>query len=486
MSRVRFMSPYLKGGRDTAKLSNRARYIATRPGVEVIRGEHSDQPATKKQHDYIQRLLRDFPGAEELLEYEDYCNAPTQANANTFIRQVQEDFAEPMSRMENYLDYVSHRPGVQLNGEHGLWCAGGKVRNLSQAVREVAEHTGSVWTPVVAIRREDAERLGYNDAESWRQLVCACAPEIARGYKIPLEHLRWYAAFHRKEDSVHIHMVVFSSDPKEGYLTRQGIQQVKSAFGRRIFQQDLLHVYEQKTEYRDALGRDAERTMAELITQMETGQLQNENLERLVLELAQRLHNTQGKKVYGYLPPKTKALVDAIVDELAKDERVAAAYNLWNQMREEVCRTYSEQLPERLPLSKQKEFKAVRNMVIREMLRLGRREPPATDEVVHGFTPSGTPPAQSGMPHGAHHPQQKVTHHQRTQTHRAVSHADTARCVLQLFHNMGRIFREQSASDAIQACLHIDRKRRRMLREKRMALGHKADDHEEIPQHSQR
>ena len=373
-----------------------------------------------------------------------------------------------------------------MDGEHGLWCAGGKVRNLSQAVREVAEHTGSVWTPVVAIRREDAERLGYNDAESWRQLVCACAPEIARGYKIPLEHLHWYAAFHRKEDSVHIHMVVFSSDPKEGYLTRQGIQQVKSAFGRRIFQQDLLHVYEQKTKYRDALGRDAERTMAELITQMETDQLQNENLERLVLELAQRLHNTQGKKVYGYLPPKTKALVDAIVDELAKDERVTAAYNLWNQMREEVCRTYSEQLPERLPLSRQKEFKSVRNMVIREMLRLGRCEPPTTDEVVHGFTPSGTPPAQSSMPHGAHHPQQKVTHHQRTQTHWAVSHADTARCVLQLFHNMGRIFREQSAADTIQAGLHIDKKRRRMLREKRMALGHKADDHEEIPQHSQR
>ena len=342
MSHIRFMSPYLKGGRDAAKLSNRTRYIATRPGVEVLRGEHSEQPATKKQQAYIQRLLRDFHGADELLEYEDYRNAPTQGNANAFIRQVQEDFAEPMSRMENYLDYVSHRPGVQMDGEHGLWYTEGKVRNLSQAVREVAEHTGSVWTPVVAIRREDAERLGYNDAESWRQLVCACAPEIARGYKIPLEHLRWYAAFHRKEDSVHIHMVVFSSDPKEGYLTRQGIQQVKSAFGRRIFQQDLLHVYEQKTEYRDTLSRDAERAMAGLIAQMETGQFQNETLERLVLELAQRLQSTKGKKVYGYLQPKTKALVDAIVDELAKDERVAAAYDLWNQMREEVCRTYSE------------------------------------------------------------------------------------------------------------------------------------------------
>ena len=486
MSRVRFMSPYLKGGRDTAKLSNRTRYIATRPGVEVLRGKQQDQPATKKQQAYIQSLLRDFPGAKELLEYEDYCNAPTQANANTFIRQVQEDFAEPMSRMENYLDYVSHRPGVQMDGEHGLWCARGKVRNLSQAVRGVAEHTGSVWTPVVAIRREDAERLGYNDAESWRQLVCACAPEIARGYKIPLEHLRWYAAFHRKEDSVHIHMVVFSSNLKEGYLTKQGIRQVKSAFGRRIFRQDLLHIYEQKTKSRDALGRDAERTMAELIAQMETGQLQNENLEQPILELSRRLQNTKGKTVYGYLPPTAKALVDAIVDELAKEERVAAAYDLWNQMREEVYRTYSEQLPERLLLSKQKEFKAVRNMVVREVLQLGRGEHPTADEIVHMPTPSGTPPAQSGLPYGAHHPQQEAAYHQRTQTHRAVSHADTARCVLQLFHSMGRIFREQSASDAIQTGLHIDRKRRRMLREKRMALGHKADDHEEIPQHSQR
>ena len=479
MSRVRFMSPYLKGGRDSGKLVNRARYIATRPGVEVLRSEQQNQPATSKQQAYVQRLLRDFPGAEELLEYEDYQKNPTVERANAFIRQVQEDFAEPMSQMENYLDYVSHRPGVQLDGEHGLWCADGKVCNLSQAVREVAEHTGSVWTPVVAIRREDAERLGYDDAESWRALVNACAPEIAREYKIPLEHLRWYAAFHRKENSVHIHMVVFSTDPKEGYLTKQGIQQVKSAFGRRIFQQDLLHVYEQKTECRDALGRNAERAMAELITQMEHGQMQNENLERLVLELAERLYNTKGKKVYGYLPPKTKALVDAIVDELAKDGRVAAAYDLWNQMREEVCRTYSEHLAERLPLSRQKEFKSVRNMVVREVLKLGQSEHPTADELVHIPTPLGTPPAPSNVPHRVHHPQQEAAHHQQTQTHRAASHVDAARCVLQLFYNMGRIFQEQSAADTIQAGLHIDRKRRRMLREKRMALGHKADDHED-------
>ena len=170
------------------------------------------------------------------------------------------------------------------------------------------------------------------------------------------------------------------------------------------------------------------------------------------------------------------------MDELAKDERVAAAYNLWNQMREEVCRTYSEQVPERLPLSKQKEFKAVRNMVVREVLQLGQGEHPTADEIVH----MPTPPAQSGVPHEVYPPQQAAAHHQRTQTHRTVSHADTARCVLQLFHSMGRIFQEQSAADTIQAGLHIDKKRRRMLREKRMALGHKADDHEKIPQYSQR
>ena len=473
MSRVRFMSPYLKGGRDSSKLVNRARYIATRPGVEVLRGEHGNQPASKKQHDYIQRLLRDFPGAEELLEYEDYQTSPTVEHANAFIRQIQEDFVEPMSRMENYLDYVSHRPGVQLDGEHGLWCAEGKVGNLSQAIREVAEYTGNVWTPVVAIRREDAERLGYNDAESWRELVCACAPEIARGYKIPLEHLRWYAAFHRKEDSVHIHMVVFSSDPKEGYLTRQGIRQVKSAFGRRIFQQDLLHVYEQKTEYRNALGRDAERAMAELIAQMETGKLQNETLERLVLELSERLQSTKGKKLYGYLPPKAKALVDAIVDELAKDERVATAYDLWNQMREEVCRTYTEHPPQRVPLSRQKEFKSVRNMVIREVLQLCRDELPQ-----HNVSQQSSLPSQTPRQAEHHREQSAAASSPHTAERQPLTRPQVAGCVLSLFHNMGRIFREQSSDDAIQQGLHIDRKRRRMLQEKRMALGHKADDHE--------
>ena len=373
MSDLRFMSPYLKGGGDSARRANRIRYFATRPGVEVL-SDGGSQPATKKQKVYIQRLLGAFPDARELLEYEDYLKNQTQESASAFIRQAREDFAVPMSQRENYLDYVSHRPGVELRGEHGLWTSGGKVENLAEAVREVAEHPGNVWTPVVAIRRQDAERLGYDSAENWRALVNASLCDIAKGFKIHPDHLRWYAAFHEKEKSVHIHMVVFSSDPKEGYLTPDGIRQVKSAFARRIFQQDLMHVYEQKTEYRNQLQQDAAEAMQELLRQMREGTLENPQLENRMETLARRLQTVRGKKVYGYLPPEVKLMVDGIVDALAADERVAKAYDLWNEMRETICRSYSENLPERQPLSKQKEFKPVRNMVIREALQLARQE----------------------------------------------------------------------------------------------------------------
>ena len=379
MSDLRFMSPYLKGGGDSARRANRIRYFATRPGVEVL-SDGGSQPATKKQKAYIQRLLGAFPDARELLEYADYLEHPTQESASEFIRQAREDFAVPMSQRENYLDYVSHRPGVELRGEHGLWTSSGKVENLAEAVREVAEHPGNVWTPVVAIRRQDAERLGYDNAENWRSLVNACLCDIAKGYKIHPDHLRWYAAFHEKEKSVHIHMVIFSTDPKEGYLTQDGIRQVKSTFTRRIFQQDLMHVYEQKTEYRNQLQQDAAEAMQELIRQMRDGTLENSQLEEQMEALARRLQTVRGKKVYGYLPPEVKLMVDGIVDVLAADERVAKAYDLWNEMWEAICRTYSENLPERLPLSKQKEFKPVRNMVIREALQLARQQEGISEE----------------------------------------------------------------------------------------------------------
>lgn len=372
MARIVLIAPYLKGGRDAAHLDHRMRYVATREGVELLTDQRGGLPASKKQQAYIRRLIRTFPEAAELLEYDDYKEQPTQERANEFIRQARESFVESMDQRENFLDYIAHRPGVQLSGEHGLWDAQGKVRNLAAAVREVAEHPGNVWTPVIALRREDAERLGYDNAQNWQALVNANICDIARGFKIHPDHLRWYAAFHQKEKSVHIHMVVFSSDPKEGYLTKQGIRQLKSVFARQIYRQELICVYEEQTMWRDQLGKEAANAMVESIRQMASGTIRNSRMEKLTLKLDEQLRDVKGKKVYGYLPPDVKLTVDQIVEELAQDPRVSKAYELWQQLREKVLSTYSKDLPPRLPLSAQKEFKSVRNMVIRETLRMSQ------------------------------------------------------------------------------------------------------------------
>lgn len=360
----------MKGGRDAARLAHRTRYFATREGVQLLKDDNAHFPATKKQQQYIQRLLRSFPEARELPEHEDYANTPNRQTAFALIAQIHEDFIEPMDGRENYLDYVANRPGVKALGEHGLWDAHGKVPSLENAVAEVARHTGNVWTPVISLSRENAERLGYTDLKNWQELINASITDIAKGYKIHPDRLRWYAAMHEKEKHIHVHMVLFSTDPKEGYLSRQGIRSIKSALVSTIYRNDRLHIYEQKDEQRGLLRQEAEARMAALIRQMATGTLQSDKLELLVTDLAQRLREVSGKKVYGYLPPRVKRIVDEIVDELAKDERVSSAYALWQDLREQLCTDYNQTPPQRVPLSQQKEFKTVRNMVIRETLRL--------------------------------------------------------------------------------------------------------------------
>ena len=529
MARIVLISPYLKGGQNAAKLAQRTRYVATRPGVELLADERSTLPATKKQQEFIARLLKSFPSCWELIEYEEYLDHPTQGSASAFIQQVREDYMEALDQKENFIDYISHRPGVQKDGEHGLWDANGKVKNLAQAVREVAEHTGNVWTPVIALRREDAERLGYDSAKNWQALVKASANDIAAAYKIQSDNLRWYAAFHRKPKQVHIHMIVFSTDPREGYLTKDGIRQVKSAFARRIYYADRMHIYQQKDTARQELQEQTRRAMVECIAQLEHGSIDNPRMEQLTEELAERLLTVKGRKVYGYLPPRVKAIVDAIVEELAKDERVSAAYETWQTLYEQVCLDYDQRPPKRLPLSQQKEFRSVRNMVIQETLQwIAERqrcadtrkfsamltesispENPvsATKAKVESTAPAvpaqpksdraasttsedtgsadvaasegTTPPAVEDAPafsQWSDHPEQQKGSAPAGADHRAPTVGET---VVRMLHHMSRIFEDNSKIDQIHRGLQIDRKRRQELQRKRLAMGHKPDDHEE-------
>ena len=526
MARIVLISPYLKGGQNAAKLAQRTRYVATRPGVELLSDERSTLPATKKQKDFIARLLKSFPSCWELIEYEEYLDHPTQGSASAFIQQVREDYMEALEQKENFIDYISHRPGVQKDGEHGLWDANGKVQNLARAVREVAEHTGNVWTPVVALRREDAERLGYDNAENWQALVNASICDIAKAYKIRPENLRWYAAFHQKPNQVHIHMIIFSADPKEGYLTKEGIREMKSVFARRIYHADRMHIYQQKDIARQELQAQTRKAMVECIAQLEHGTSDNPRLEQLTEELAERLLTVKGRKVYGYLPPRVKAIVDAIVEELAKDERVSVAYETWQTLYEQVCLDYDQRPPKRLPLSRQKEFRSVRNMVIQETLqwiaerqrcadaqrtsatsvesispknsaaatkvKMGSIEPPipTQPQAQKAPAPSTEDPGSADAaaskgtapPVGEMTPTRSQSSGQAGQTapagakYRAPTVGET---VVRMLHHMSGIFEDNSKIDQIHRGLQIDHKRRQELQRKRLAMGHKPDDHEE-------
>lgn len=344
-------------------------YIATRKGVEKISDSTRKLPATMRQSEMLQKLLVDFPDSKDLFEYEDYLANPSRENASEFIRTAIELNMEQFVTHEGYLSYIATRPNAERSGAHGLFTDEDNP-SLELAKQEAANHSGNIWTQIISLRRGDAARLGYDNAAAWRALIKEQRNTIAKELKISPHDLKWYASFHDEGHHPHIHMVAFSADPKQGYLTKQSIEHLRSGYAKSIFKQDLISVYAQQTEYRDELVRQTKDVMSELVSRMRTEPLENASIENLLTELADRLSKTGGKKVYGYLKTDVKSIIDSIVDELEKVECVAECYGKWQEMRDEVLRTYKDTLPPRLPLSQQNEFKQIKNAVIAEAMKL--------------------------------------------------------------------------------------------------------------------
>lgn len=376
MPRLIFKCPYIKGGTSAAcaHLENYVQYMATRNGVERIDPGRDGWQATKRQKEMIKQILRDFPLSRGIFEYEDYLVTPTRSNASEFITRALEDNYDRIAKMDNYLNYIATRPRAQRIGSHGLFTGAEDSLVLAQIAEAVAMHPGNVWLPIISLRREDAARLGYDKADEWKALLSKYAMDMAEAMKIPWEDFRWYAAFHDEAHHPHVHMVCFSAEPSKGFLTKQGIAQIKSGLAKEIFRQDLTELYQKQTQRRNELNTDARAALRGVIEEMQSGNIQNVHIEERLQYLADRLRFLSGKKQYGYLKAPLKAVVDEIVDELAKDPRVASAYDLWYELREDVLRTYKDDLPERLPLSEQKEFKRLKNLVIEEAVKLGQRQ----------------------------------------------------------------------------------------------------------------
>ena len=337
-----------------------AKYIATREGVEKLDDSKKFLPATEKQKTLVQKISRDFPDSKRSLEYEDYLRAQTQGAASEFIARSLEENAAELLHRSAYADYIALRPRAQRFGAHGLFTDDGVGVHLSKVEAELNAHKGNVYTAIISLRREDAQRLGFDSGERWRDFLRGQTQALSESLKIPLQHLRWYAAFHDEGNHPHVHLIAYGADPREGYLSKQGVNRLRSSLARDIFAQELLCIYEEQTQRRDGLKQAA----AELVQSDE-----NPKIEALLTSLASRLQKVKGKKQYAYLPASEKRLVDAVVDALSKDACIAALYDSWCQSREKLLHIYDESAQERRPLSENETFRSIKNQIIQETLR---------------------------------------------------------------------------------------------------------------------
>lgn len=373
MPRIIMKSPYIKPNSKT-HIGNYISYIATRDGVEMADSTQKFMEATSVQKKIINKLLIDYPDSKDLYEYQDYLDKPNRGNADELILRIAEAHAELFGDREKYISYIAQRPRVEKISSHGLFTDGGVPIVLSDVQKEVAESKSNVWTHIISLKREDAERLGYNNAKAWMNLIRSQRNMIAENMKIAPENFRWYAAFHNEGHHPHIHMIAYSTKPNEAYLTEKGIENIKSNLAKVIFRQDLISIYQKQTEHRDRLRAEARDIVEDLVSKINSEIYISASIQHKLLELADRLSKTKGKKVYGYLKPDVKAIVDSIVDELANDNRIKKLYDLWYEQKENTIRTYTDEMPDRIPLAQNKEFKSIKNAVIKEALKLNITE----------------------------------------------------------------------------------------------------------------
>lgn len=367
MPRVIVTSRYLKKGA-SVKRGNLVKYIATRETVAIYSPKEKIKPATENQQQLIEQLLNDFPDGKETHEYDDYKINPTKENASELLFELLEQSADMIADKEILVRYVAERPGVEKIGKHGLFSDSDDEIILSQAQKNIAEHQGNVWSHVISLTREDAERLGYTTSEMWRNLIMRHTDDIAKAQNIHLENLRWYAAFHNTSHHPHIHLLVYSTDIKDGFLTENGIEQIKSAFANDIFHNELYQVYKKQTDVRDKLRSEAESVMKNMLSELQNNNQSDPQLEQLVLKLQFQLRNSKGKKVYGYLQPNAKKTVDQIVAQLIKNPVLKKMYNEWCKLEQQKYETYMGAVQKFPPLEKNKAFKPIKNAVIRAVL----------------------------------------------------------------------------------------------------------------------
>ena len=371
MAKLIFKVNYFKPNHPNSR-GGYARYIATRDGVEKDDSHKLMLKATDKQEELIEKLTKDFPSSLGTDEYSAYKESPTVGNATDYISATIEDNLSSIINSPTYADYIATRPRAERIGSHGLFSSGDEPIVLSKVSEELNNHQGNVWTIIASLKREDAERLGFDNAARWKSMIGSQVCQIASNMRIPVENLKWYGAFHNEGNHPHVHIIVYSTNPKEGYITKAGIDNLRSCFAQDIFAQDLQSLYEDQTEIRQKLKERFSELLKEILAEADGKEIDNVVIEQKLTLLSDKLKTTKGKKVYGYLSRDIKDIVDSIVDELAKDETIRELYDLWYDYKFRILGMYSSHRPIMKPLSDNQEFKSIKNAIIKEALHLNQ------------------------------------------------------------------------------------------------------------------
>ena len=369
MPKLIVTSRYIKSGSGKKKqLYHYVKYIATREGSVPIPNANETAPATKSQQELISSLLHDFPDSKELFEYEDYQKNPTIKNGSALISVILDRNMDRLTSRENYVGYLANRPGAVKFGSHGLFSQSDEPIDLEKVAKEIANHGGNVWTHVVSLRRDNAQAMGYDNLNAWRELVKRQIPNIAKNQKIDMANLKWYASFHDKKTNPHVHIIIYSTNEREGFLTNHGIKKIRSGFANDIYADELHHLYAQQTDLRDLLKKESEQLMKQLAENISQSKNFDAELIELVSKLSSQLSKSKGKKVYGYLKSDAKKTVDEIFARLAENESIQKMYSLWCEMEQQKHDVYSSAKLQFPKLADNKEFKSVKNMIIRTVL----------------------------------------------------------------------------------------------------------------------
>lgn len=380
MPKIIVTSRYMRNTpKHTAK--NLVKYMGTREGVEKLPTGTNHSPSTVRQQRLIKDIIKFDSDAQKYLEYEDYLKETSKTNASEFIDAFIERNADRIGDMDKIVSYIAQRPSVEKLGSHGLFSQTDDKIDLDSVAEEVGHHEGIIWTHVISLRREDAERLGYNSAQAWKDLVRRNITEIAEAQKIDLDNLQWYGAFHNTTHHPHMHLLVYAKDAKQGWLTKKGIDELRSTFGNDIFRNEQYKLFRMETELRNKLKKKTKYTLYELLAQIENSYEPTPQIWELFQKLISQLESYSGRKLYGYLPPEVKDTVNKIVIALAKNDDIAKLYSEWNKVNREKLSLYYDKKKPEIPIEDNKEFRSIKNMIIKAAVEIIQAN--ATENYTH-------------------------------------------------------------------------------------------------------